>query len=356
MKRIVPAILLSLTLYCSSAQDPHLSQFYMAPMYLNPALTGAFDGCYRLTGLFRSQWGSVLRSESVPMYRTYTFSADFRTNRGFGKKDAFGFGAHFLSDKAGESRFGYTVGGLGLAYHKSLNSKGTNFLALGFNSQIFYQTIDYSRLQFGSQWDGNSYNALLPTNEFLVDNNKLYWDINAGLLWYMKLTKRTNVYLGASAYHINRPNVSLLGDRDVRLNMKFAGHGGIRFPIKGRVDLQPKFIYMMQGKSMELMIATDVRILFEEREPDGAAFRFGAMMRMVGGDTKAPWRDKAINAESAVLTAGVEWLGFNLGLAYDINVSQLITGTRSYGGFEVGLTYIGKCKKRGPQTIYCPKF
>jgi type IX secretion system PorP/SprF family membrane protein len=357
MKRILQTLILAVAFFGASAQDPHFSQFYMSPLYLNPALTGAFSGNYRLSGLFRSQWGEVLRSESTPMYRTYTFSADFRTNKGFGKGDAFGFGASFVGDQAGESKFGYNVGGIAIAYHKSLNGpKATNFLTLGFSSQIFQQTIDYSRLQFGSQWDGSAYNALLPTNEFLVDNKFLYWDVNVGMLWYMKIAKRTNVYVGASAYHLNRPTISFLGDKNVKLNMKFVGHGGVRFPIKGRFDLQPKFIVMSQGKSIETIWATDFRILFEEREPEGSNFHVGAMFRMVGGDPNAPWRDKRLNPESVILNAGVDWNGLSLGVAYDINVSQLISGTRSRGGFEVGLAYIGSWKKRGPQTIYCPKF
>lgn len=356
MKKFLPILLVALSILKANAQDPHFSQFYMTPLYLNPGLTGAFDGNYRLTALFRGQWGEVLRNESVPMYRTYTASADFRTNKGFGKGDAFGFGASFMGDQAGESKFGFNTGGLSLAYHKALNSRATNFLTLGFSSSIYQQTIDFSRLQFGSQWDGNAYNALLPTNEFLVNNRFLYWDVNAGMLWYMKVAKRTSVYVGASAFHINRPSISFLGDKNVRLNMKFVGHGGVRFPLKGRFDMQPKFIVMFQGKSIETILATDFRILFEERYPEGNHMRFGAMMRLVGGDANAPWRDKRLNAEAVILNAGVVFNGLEVGVAYDVNVSQLIGGSRGRGGFEVGLAYVGAWKKRGPQTIYCPRF
>ena len=120
--------------------------------------------------------------------------------------------------------------------------------------------------------------------------------------------------------------------------------------------MQPKFIVMFQGKSIETIFAADFRILFEERNTEGSHMRLGAMFRMVGGDSKAPWRDKSLNAESVVLNAAVVWNGLEVGVGYDINVSQLITGSRARGGFEVGVAYIGKCKKRGPQTIYCPRF
>jgi len=358
MKKSFYTLLFSLLAIGVFAQDPHLSQFYMAPMYLNPALTGAFDGNYRLNALFRGQWGSVLQNEAVPMYQTYTFSADFRTNKGLSKGDAFGFGASFFGDHAGDAKFGYNVGQVAISYQKSLNgSKATNFLAVGFSSSIYNQTLDYSLLQFGSQWDPTKggYNPNLPTNEGLVSNKLWYWDVNAGLLWYMKITKRTNVYLGAAMYHINQPNVSMLGG-DVKLNSKYVGHGGVRFPLAGRFDLQPKFIFLYQGQSIETELAADFRILFDEREPEGNNFKVGAMLRMVGGDPSAPWQGNALSPESVIFTAGFDWNNLTLGVAYDVTVSQLITGDQSRGGFEIGLTYVGAFQKRRPQTIYCPRF
>ena len=138
--------------------------------------------------------------------------------------------------------------------------------------------------------------------------------------------------------------------------MKYTANGGINFPVKGRFDLQPKFIFMDQGQSMEMILGTDFKILFEEREPEGSNFHIGAMFRMVGGDPNAPWRSKRMVPESVVLNAGVVCNGLELGVAYDINVSDLLAASQSVGGFEVGLTYIGRWKKRGPQTIYCPRF
>jgi hypothetical protein len=36
--------------------DPHFSQYYIQPMTMNPAFTGAFDGDYRISGIWRSQY------------------------------------------------------------------------------------------------------------------------------------------------------------------------------------------------------------------------------------------------------------------------------------------------------------
>jgi hypothetical protein len=43
----------------AQAQDPHFSQYYVYPSWMNPALTGVFDGDYRVSAIHRRQWGNV---------------------------------------------------------------------------------------------------------------------------------------------------------------------------------------------------------------------------------------------------------------------------------------------------------
>ena len=55
--------------------DPHFTQYYVYPSWLNPALTGSFDGDYRVSGIYRSQWGNI----SKP-FRTVGLGGEFVTN------------------------------------------------------------------------------------------------------------------------------------------------------------------------------------------------------------------------------------------------------------------------------------
>jgi hypothetical protein len=59
--------------------DPHFSQYYVYPSYLNPALTGAFAGQYRVAGIFRNQWSNVGSA-----YSTKGISSDFTTDKNIG--------------------------------------------------------------------------------------------------------------------------------------------------------------------------------------------------------------------------------------------------------------------------------
>ena len=54
-----------------TCQDIHFSQFNLAPLNLNPAMTGSFNGDYRFVGNLRNQWSSV----TVP-YKTFAFSVE----------------------------------------------------------------------------------------------------------------------------------------------------------------------------------------------------------------------------------------------------------------------------------------
>ena len=62
MKRIfIVAIILwsSLLPRTTVAQvDPHFSQYYAYPLWLNPALTGILDGDYRISADYRNQWAN----------------------------------------------------------------------------------------------------------------------------------------------------------------------------------------------------------------------------------------------------------------------------------------------------------
>jgi type IX secretion system PorP/SprF family membrane protein len=272
--------------------------------------------------------------------------------------DAFGFGAYFLNDKAGASKFETNRVGLSIAYHKSLDRRNEHFLTLGFSSAIWQRGIDFSGLQFGEQNNNGVYDQYKPTGEYLVNNSFLFWDVSVGLMYTGKFGRgnRTNGYVGFAADHLNTPNESFLGDKSVRLPMKFTAHAGFRFPLKGRFDAQPKAIYSNQGVSHELNIGADIRILFEEREPQGNNFRFGALYRLVGGDSKAAWHDAQLNSEAVVITAGVDFSNITVSAAYDVNVSQLVKGSQSQGAFEIAAAYVGCFNKRRPATIFCPKF
>ena len=101
LKRYLLLIFLGLMYWQANAQDPHLSQFYNAPLWLNPAMSGNFDGSIRGIVNYRSQWGRV----SVP-FTTYSAAIDTRFFEERLKGDAMGAGLLLLADQSGTATRG----------------------------------------------------------------------------------------------------------------------------------------------------------------------------------------------------------------------------------------------------------
>ena len=71
MKTLLFSLLLLAFAFNLKAQDPNFSQFFASPLTLNPALTGKFDGSYRVAGNYRNQWPTINNA-----FTTYTASFD----------------------------------------------------------------------------------------------------------------------------------------------------------------------------------------------------------------------------------------------------------------------------------------
>jgi len=80
------------------AQDIHYSLYNMSPLSLNPAHTGAYNGTYRIGGIYRDQYRSITSQQySTPMIYV---DAPILT---VGKKQLhwLGVGGMFYQDNAG---------------------------------------------------------------------------------------------------------------------------------------------------------------------------------------------------------------------------------------------------------------
>ncbi len=355
MKKIFTLLVLFVVIASVKAQDPHLTQFYAAPLQLNPALTGVFNGNYRVNALYRSQWGEILRDESTNQFRTITASGDFRLPI---KKNAIGIGVQMMNDKAAASNYGTTRAGLALSYMQNLDSKGRHYLVAGLQADMIQRSFSLDNLRFGNQWNGIEYDPTFiqdnPAYLATLNQNYTFFDASAGLLYFMRgKNKRTTAYGGFSAQHVNQPNESL-GGGEAKLPIKFSVHSGVNFPIAKQFDLLPKFLLQFQGNHKEVLVGSDVRYIFDPKFPSGNSFRFGALYRMVGGLNAS--NSSGINSESLALLAGVNFYGLGINIAYDINISQYQPATLSRGGFEVGLEYIGAWDKRKKDNTPCPQF
>ena len=104
LKHLLCLVFFLFSIGMMNAQDIHFSQYSLSPMTTNPAKAGSFKGTFRVGGIYRDQWGTVLQNQ----YRTPSFYIDAPIVRGFRKKDWVGIGVHFLNDQSGAYNYQQT--------------------------------------------------------------------------------------------------------------------------------------------------------------------------------------------------------------------------------------------------------
>ncbi len=341
----IGVLILVLSSALVSAQDIHFTQFYMSPLNLNPALTGVMNCKTRMVANYRNQWAAVLAANA---YNTYSVSYDQKVP--VGREDYFGIGGSIWGDVAGESRFGTTQGRLSLSYSKKMAGyrKKASYLVIGADAALTNRSISTTDLRWPTQITGQGFDPTLPINEpNFTDTNFLYPDIGAGLLWFSIIDNYTNWYVGAAIAHLNRPNVSFLGET-VNLYSKYTIHAGLQFELQRRISMLPFGVFMAQGPHRELNAGTNFRFALGPSRSTNQSWEIGAWYRI---GNKVP---SGLHSDAVILSSRFNYENFGLGFSYDINVSGLRQAAAANGAFEFSLIY-NIC---GPENrgVYCPRF
>ncbi|MFA5781552.1 MAG: PorP/SprF family type IX secretion system membrane protein [Bacteroidales bacterium] len=330
-KTLISAVIVNITFYIlhltSFAQDIHFSQFYSSPLYLNPAMTGVFDGNYRVATSYRGQWASIANP-----YKTFSASLDMGLLRGE-KKNGLGTGIYFYNDKAGASAMGKTLVGLSVAYNAELNQE--NLLSAGIMTAYVQRFISSDNLKWVNQFDGVNYNQNIPSGEQNLINNITYYDLGGGFLWTYMPSANPNIKgnAGFAFFHLNRPNESYYISASNPLSPKYILHGEIQNTLKNtNVTVIPRFFAAFQKPSKEIIAGLLIKHELGMTSKytgflSSSAIYFGGFYR---------WND------AFILNFAVDCKkNLSIGISYDINISTLSIASYGRGGGEISLIYKG---------------
>src|ERR1700744_1133158 len=147
------------------AQDHLYSQFFNSPLYLNPALTGQFEGDLRMNLIYRNQWTSVPGDFSY-----VSASIDYNVPR-------FGGGVGLLVTRSSEGTAYLDNTNISGLYSYSIGSQDF-VLSFGLQAGITNRTINYNKLVFGDQIDPTLgiISGSSAAYGSLPFNNKFYFD------------------------------------------------------------------------------------------------------------------------------------------------------------------------------------
>lgn len=335
MKKILLALILGCAFATADAQDPQFSQYYQAPLYLNPGFTGITQQ-QRVTLNHRIQWPNLPQA-----FATYALSYDI-----FVEELRSGFGLLATSDVMGSAGWRTTTVGFLYSFKVRLSEN------LVFSPGLYFgygsNGLDRSKLTLG---DGLEYDGISLDPEVNRLGRQSYFDVGSGFIFYNR-----NFWLGAAFSHMNKPNISLLNDES-RLPMKTAIHGGLRLNLtgagprsSGRTSyLTPSFIYRTQGPSFsQLDFGVNYHI-----DPVSVGIWYRGK----------PFERTVINSmaqDALILHMGMYFDIFALGYSYDFTVSEMQTS--SGGAHEVSLVIefltkpVSRQVKRKYKLIPCPTF
>ncbi|MEZ4920782.1 MAG: PorP/SprF family type IX secretion system membrane protein [Saprospiraceae bacterium] len=310
-----PRLLTLLFLFAAThlwAQDLHHSQHYLIPQQYSLANSASLEGPWRVGGVYRSQWASV------PVdYRTISAIFDWKAL----DRDNFGLtlGAILHSDQAGDASLKWTQVGLRAVVDRKLSK--TQALYGGFGVDFQQRSFDISGLTFNRQWDGDLFNASLPTMENLNAQSGMVPSFSAGIGWRIRSDRepRSFVIVGLGLQHLNKPKMNFTDDVAWALPMRQSLVGQGSLYLNDLMDWRVMTLFQHMGSSNELVLGTGLRYWLEE-----TALQFNVSHRL--GDAWIP----------AIL---VERSGWQVGISYDVNVSDFKVATNRQGAFEVGVVF-----------------
>ncbi|TDQ10144.1 PorP/SprF family type IX secretion system membrane protein [Pedobacter metabolipauper] len=313
------------TLRLSAQIDPHFSQYYAHPLWLNPALTGVIDGEYRLSLNAKQQWGAVSNS-----FLTGGASFDMAPVKNLA------FGAMVLNQNSGDISYNHLSALVSGAYRIHFGKAGLNMVNFGLQAGVLNKSFDPSKITLGSQYNPvTGYDAGFGINDAFSSSNTLVPDVNAGIMYFDgNPGQLINVFGGAMAGHLTRPVDKFLGST-IRMPIRYLAHGGARIRVAEAIDITPNALYMKQGNAREIAVGAYAQLMINQE----ADLLFGSNYRI---------------DDSAIAFFGLHLKNMVFGLSYDLNTSSLNRATRSQGGLELSVSFTGRKGIVGP-NFFCPR-
>lgn len=316
--------LLTVLIFGGHAQDPHFTQFYSNPIYQSPSFTGAVEG-YRAALNHRDQWPKM-----PGKLTTTTFSLDYNLS-GFNS----GVGLFAMRDVAGSASYSNLNAGFTYAYNVQINRRV--FFRPGAGFYYSQRSMNYQDLIFTPEIEVENGTKPILASE-LDDVTTFDAGLSALLLMH-------NFWIGITADHLMRPNISLT-DRDSKWPIKYTLYGGYRFY---------KFERLIGTKRQSITVVGNYRHQgYTDQFDMGLYWNYDPIVLGVWY-RDLPFIKDYSRRDAIALLIGYKHNDISIGYSYDFTISRLISSTG--GAHEVSLIYKFKIEqKKKFKPIPCPDF
>ena len=314
----------------TQAQDHIFSQFFNAPVYLNPALAGQFEGSFRLNMIYRNQWSAMSGDLS---YLSTSMDYQLPNNAG---------GVGLMMNSSSEGVANLRKNNLSGVYSYIVG--GDNFMAsFGMQMGITNRKMDFNNLIFSDQLDSRlGFTGGASMAESPLNDSKYYFDAGTGVNFVMG-----NAMLGASMLHLNKPDESFTGSK-VPTPVRTAVHASYRYSLNSDDEegafLIPSVVYYRQAKATSMSAGMQ----FKYRGVNA-----GAWYRTTG---KGKSDALVFSFIFDVFTNSYKNQKIRLGLSHDATTNKLNYGNTS-GTSELSVGFeTGESRDRGYSSVRCYDF
>jgi type IX secretion system PorP/SprF family membrane protein len=340
LRGITILIVYMITAVAANAQDLHFSQWFNAPLIINPANTGFIpQSDYRLGVNYRNQWSSIM---SVP-YKTMSIWGDAQLFRDRIESGWVGIGGVILHDVAGSGSLTSTKIYGSIAYHQMLGE--AHLLSAGFNAGWSNKRINTADLKFPDQFDGKFFDKTLPTSVFLDNPSISYLDFQAGLNYAYFPSDQLYVNGGVSAMHLNRARESFFSvdsaGADDRIPMRFNVFANTSYKMSDDLIINGMVYYSRQSNSSEIVGGGNLQY---NLSGDGES-------QLIGGLYMRP-------GDAIIPVVGFQWKNIKLMFSYDVTTSSLKQYNNGRGAYEFALMHDGfyDTYNGDRRQSFCPTF
>lgn len=317
------------------AQDIHFSQYSASPLTLNPAMTGDFDGEWRLANSYRDQWRSIARPMTT---NAFSFEKQFYLHT-----EQISGGLLVVNDQSGDAQLTVNALYLSAAYHRKL---GRSTMSIGFQPGYvmkFYKTDD---LTFPEQYDHSIgyFNGSLESGESNYRQQLGHFDLNFGLSWKMDLPRITP-RAGVALFHLLDPKESFFRGEQ-RQGIRQSIFADITIQLDEHLFLRPAVQYSRHSIANSAVPGSDIGYQFKQ-EREGVNLVYGGVYYR-SGFTR--------NEDAIIPVVGFGIQRWNIGMSYDVNISGLEVATENRGGFEISIRYTSFSTALSKTTIPCERY
>jgi type IX secretion system PorP/SprF family membrane protein len=320
MKRISLVVLLFCGL-CAGAQDLHFTQYFNAPLLVNPANAGFNpDQDYRIGGNYRTQWASLTANP----YKTMSVWGDVQLFNDRFENGWVGAGGALMKDVAGAGELSATKAYASIAYHQMVGFN--SLVSLGFNAGYVTKQVNFAKLTFDNSWNGKFFDVLAPKGENFLTNRQDYFDLQAGLNYAIFPSDNAYLNAGFSALHINRPKESFFATSQEKTTVspRYTLFLNGVFKLDDRWILSPNVYVSKMATAWEYVAGGQANY---NLSGDGATQLIGGLSYRVG-DAVAP-------------VIGFQLNEYKFTFNYDATMSALRSYNGTRGAFEVSLVKTG---------------